>query len=124
MSGMSRYDPQPSRRWLWLPLVVAAVVIAGITGAWLLAWPTAPAYAQGAYLWWWFPFPWLFVVPAFLLFFVLRWLLWGGWGWGWGRYRWGYGDPAVEILRERFARGEITKEQYDSMMRDLKGSRR
>lgn len=124
MSGTYRYDAQPSRRWLWLPFVVAAVLIAGLAGAWLLAGPTAPVYAQGALAWWWFPFPWLFLIPALFFFFVLRWFLWGGWGWGWGRYGGAYGDPAVEILRERFARGEITKDQYDSMMRDLGGARR
>ena len=29
-------------------------------------------------------------------------------------------DGALEILKERYARGEITKDQYDSMQRDLK----
>lgn len=29
------------------------------------------------------------------------------------------GDRALDILRERYARGEITKEQYDQMRRDL-----
>ncbi len=28
-------------------------------------------------------------------------------------------DPALEILRERFARGEIDKEQYEALRRDL-----
>ncbi len=28
-------------------------------------------------------------------------------------------DRALDILRERYARGEITKEQYDEMRRDL-----
>lgn len=33
--------------------------------------------------------------------------------------RWNH-DDAVKILRERYARGEITKEQFDQMMKDLK----
>lgn len=30
---------------------------------------------------------------------------------------------AEEILRQRYARGEITKEQYDQMLRDLRYGR-
>ncbi len=60
----------------------------------------------------------------FFVFWIFRWVFWGGgWGWGWG---WGYRgrywrryDRAVAILRERYAKGEITKEQFDQMMRDL-----
>jgi uncharacterized membrane protein len=29
------------------------------------------------------------------------------------------GDAAVDILRERYARGELTQEEYDRMRRDL-----
>ena len=29
------------------------------------------------------------------------------------------GESALEILRKRYARGEITKEQFDQMRRDL-----
>ena len=35
------------------------------------------------------------------------------------RRYWRYGDQAYYILRERYARGEITKDQLDQMMRDL-----
>ncbi len=65
----------------------------------------------------------------FAFFWVLKLIFWGGWGW---RYRRGYGggywgghgywrnrDTSYYILRERYAKGEITKEQYDQMMRDL-----
>ncbi len=36
-------------------------------------------------------------------------------GWDWWRH-----DSALDILRERYARGEITKEQYDKMAEDLR----
>ena len=30
-------------------------------------------------------------------------------------------DPAVSVLRERYARGEISKEEFDAKLRDLGG---
>ncbi|MDG6970440.1 MAG: SHOCT domain-containing protein [Nitrososphaerota archaeon] len=50
-------------------------------------------------------------------------IFWGFGGWGWRRRYWhsapyGYGD-AQEILRQRYARGEITKDQFDQMMKDI-----
>jgi len=35
------------------------------------------------------------------------------------RWMWWDHDDALEILRERYARGEVTKEQYDKMREDL-----
>ena len=58
------------------------------------------------------------------LFFVFGWFRWWGWG-GWRGYpmTWGYHDSAAEILRRRYARGEISKDQFDQMMRDIEQSR-
>ena len=73
---------------------------------------------------------------------------WGGWGWGWGMgfgwifmilfwalvvlgilalARWlfstggsgGSGRAPLDVLKERYARGEINREQYEQMRRDL-----
>ncbi len=69
-----------------------------------------------------FPFGFIFAFFwIFIIFSVFRWLFWG-WGWGWHRRYWSY-DRSYEILRERYARGEITKEQYDQMLRDLQEHR-
>lgn len=71
-----------------------------------------------------FFFPLGFFVFLIVAFVVFRLIFWG-WGWGWrggyGHGGWGYGN-AKEILRRRYARGEITKEQFDQMRKDLDGS--
>jgi len=76
-------------------------------------------------------------------------MMWGGpdgWGWGWiglGILHMGLfwilvvlgivvlvkwlassgasrtGSPALDILKERYAKGELTREQFDQMKRDL-----
>jgi putative membrane protein len=61
-----------------------------------------------------------FFIFLFLIFGVLRWVFWG-WGWrrwGYGGYGGYYADPK-QILKRRYARGEITKDQFEQMMRDL-----
>ena len=65
-------------------------------------------------------FGWIFI-PLFFIFafFAFRWFLWGGWRWRGGGWHGRYYDPALETLRERFARSEITKERFDSMVKDL-----
>ena len=69
-----------------------------------------PSYPFG-FGWIWVPF------ALFFLFFAFRWFFWP---WGWG-YRSGYwtGDDAYYILKERLAKGEITREQFEQMSRDL-----
>ncbi|MEE8186988.1 MAG: SHOCT domain-containing protein [Nitrososphaerales archaeon] len=59
-----------------------------------------------------FPFIGLF----FLFFFAKRFFF------PWGRSRrhyWRYEDTALNSLRERYARGEITRDQFEQMMSDL-----
>ncbi len=69
-------------------------------------------------------FGWLWALFGFFLFFgLLRWAFFP-WHWGGHYRRYGYGsfgreNEAYQILRERYARGEITKDQYEAMMRDL-----
>jgi len=65
-----------------------------------------------------------------LFLFILIWIIvWFARSIGWmsrssryssrNRWTWWDHDDALEILRERYARGEITKEQYDKMREDL-----
>jgi len=107
--------------WAALAMVLVAVVaffaILAIHGG-----PSVPAgpYYGYPFLGWWFFFPFGILFIFIVLFFVSRLIFWPI-GWGWRRRYWygyGYGD-ANEILRQRYARGEITKEQYEQMKRDL-----
>jgi uncharacterized membrane protein len=70
---------------------------------------------------------WFWVFWAFILFLII----WGiGWGWGRGGGTDDIGtgfdtespnmDVEERILRRRYARGEITKEEFDQKVRDLR----
>ena len=76
-------------------------------------------YAQPYH--WWFGVPffgWFFLIPLFfLVFFAFRWFFWWPYGCGWYGRRY---DSAMDTLRERFARGELTREQFEQMRKDLK----
>lgn len=51
----------------------------------------------------------------FVIFWMVRWLFWP-----WRSPYWHRHDNAASILRERYAKGEITKEQFEQMMQHLK----
>jgi uncharacterized membrane protein len=64
------------------------------------------------------PFPILLVV--LLVLFTLRIVFWSRmWGYRGGPRRSPGWDPAVVTARQRYARGEISREQYDQLMTDL-----
>ena len=105
--------------------VIGGVAILLLAGLFLVPFLHGlPARPYPFYPFFFFPFGFL------IFFFVVRVLFWGfGWGWGWGwrggysRGYWrsqGYYGDATEILRQRYARGEINKDQFDQMMKDLK----
>jgi len=109
----------------WLFAGLAVLLIAAVFVLPLAFYGAAPVRAYGFYP---FIFPFGFFFLFFIGFFVLRLLFWGrGWGggWGWrGGYNGGYGGwgnypDAAEVLRMRYAKGEITREQLDQMMKDL-----
>ncbi len=116
------------RRWHvghWIRLgflLVFAVFVAAMVYFMIVVLPTLPTGTAPAYPWWGWGFGWIGIFFVFFLIFgLMRFAFWGP-RW-WGGYR-GYGtygrqNEAYHILRERYARGEITKEQYEAMMRDL-----
>ncbi len=105
-------------------LLVFAVFVAAMIYFMFVVLPTMPIGTAPAYYpFWGFGWIWLFV-GFFLIFGLLRFAFWGPRWWGGYYRRYGYGpygreNDAYHILRERYARGEITKDQYDAMMRDL-----
>jgi putative membrane protein len=121
VSNMNQSSYSPSKRWILFPVLAAAGLALTALAAWLYTFgATPPSGTSAPWSGWWFPFGWFFFIPIFfLIFFAFRWFFWGGWWWSRGsQYRWGH-DAAFEILRERFASGEITKEQYEQMRKDL-----
>jgi putative membrane protein len=98
-----------------LVAVVVIVVVLAFTGAF-------GTYGGRPIFGFWGGFLLLFLI-LWVGFFVVRMLFWSR------RLRYGAGggyarrDPAVMVARERYARGQITREQYDQIMNDL-GRRR
>ena len=109
--------------WAIVALAVLAVLFFLGVAAVHYYYPTTMPYSGYPWFGWWF-FPFGFIFFLIFIFFIFRVLFWGlGGGRGWRRrygygYGYGYGD-AREILRQRYARGEITKDQFDQMNRDL-----
>jgi len=60
----------------------------------------------------------MFLVFAGLLLLISKLIFWGTWR-AHLRPSWSYRDENLEILRSRYAKGEITKEQYLEMKKTL-----
>jgi putative membrane protein len=94
----------------WIFAVVAIVALASLViVSSLFGGRFSPGYPPFFFFGWW----WILIPLFFGFFFFIR----GYWWWNLGGHR--SFDPALETLRERFARGEITRQQYDQMRKDL-----
>jgi putative membrane protein len=115
---------EPRRRWWIFPAVVVGVVLVILVA--FLVWFALDGPGTGANGGYaprgWFFFPFGFLILLFVLFMIIRIAFWSvRWGRGGGGGGRRYGPNA--ILRARYARGEITREQYLQMQRDLNDSR-
>lgn len=121
---MQPSGPRRPEVWICVGLGVVVVLVGIAFFLSPLAGNTLPT-SMVLYLFFPFGYGWLWgIFGLFFFFWILRLIFWPwgcGWGWGWGyrRRHWRRYDQAVSILRERYAKGEITKEQFEQMMRDL-----
>ncbi|MDA4136950.1 MAG: SHOCT domain-containing protein [Thaumarchaeota archaeon] len=120
LAGLGHGRRSGFARWVFAGILI--LVLLGIFAAslaftgWLSYVGSGPYFGRGFFF---FPFGFFFVI--LVVFFAFRLLFWG-WGGHWNRgyYRTGYGGgSALEILNQRYARGEITKDQYEQMKRDI-----
>jgi putative membrane protein len=106
---------------MWIGLGVMFVLF-GVSAA-VGVFYRGPASATSSPATYPYDFPWWGFIGLFFAFFwIVPWIFGAGWWGGRGGYRyrrWYRYDDAYQILRERYAKGEVTKEQFEQMMRDL-----
>ena|ERR1700722_15634176 len=113
---MSTGRYRSSNSGLWPTAAIALGIVAILTVAILVSSVWHPAFVAGSYPFFPFGFFWVWPFFAFVfIFFATRWFFWG-WGWGGGPDRF---SDATGILEGRYAKGEITKEQFEQMRKDL-----
>ena len=122
ISKMYPRSNRMSMRWILVPVLIVVALIATLIGTSLYFQSVFPSsYFGPPFFGWWFGGPffgWIIFIPlVFLAFFAFRLFFWRSWGCGWPSRQ--YYDPALETLRQRYARGEITKEQFEQLTKDL-----
>lgn len=80
-------------------------------GGGMMGWGGFGGYGMGFVGWIFMLLFWGLIIVGLVL--VVRWL------WDQGRPGTGGADSPLEILKRRYARGEISKEEFDRMKQDL-----
>lgn len=127
------WDDEP-RRWVALAFAVMLALI-GLSIAFSIVIPVLHGstfmWNMNGMEWGWVPGLIFGLIILWIIFWVVSGLLWRVSSPYWERHRYyrhyphyyrhayEYGDPAVAVARERLARGEITKDQYEQLLRDL-----
>ncbi|MGI0070979.1 MAG: hypothetical protein ACRECT_02750 [Thermoplasmata archaeon] len=104
------------RGFAWIPWAAALAVVVGALGIWVLL-PRAGRAPAGPFPFLWPLFPLGLLLVLAVVFTVGRWAWWGRGGNGGTRGC--YGPVAREVLRERYARGEISRDDLREMSRVL-----
>jgi len=116
-------------RWLWIVLgIVVFGILAVIVASTIyfgLSLGHAVFFAPHVFAFPFFGFG--FVFFGVIIFALFLGLIFRSFRWRRGHYsgRWGYYgyDSAMDSLRQRYARGEITREQFEQMAGDLEKHR-
>jgi uncharacterized membrane protein len=113
---------RPTRFWIMLGVGVAMIAILVIVAVLIYTGSIGFGAGPHPYYGYWGGFFLLFLL-LWVSFFVIRMAFWSSrprrqyyrqqYGPGMGR------DPAVMAARQRYARGEITREQFDQIVTDL-----
>jgi len=117
---LNENDYRPGGIFRWLAIGMVILILVWVAAS-IVSTVTHPMgmYPYQFYHPFFFPFGIFFgIFMIFIVFGALKWIF-RPWRWGRRRRYWRYRDESYYILRERYARGEITKEQYEQMMQDL-----
>ena len=105
--------------------IIALIAVIGLSVALSLYFaPWRPGGGFGYPFFFPFHFGWLGgIFLIFIVFLIARWFLWPWRGARGGYYSYSHHQQrpdAASIVKERYAKGEITKEQFEQMIRDLR----
>jgi putative membrane protein len=110
----------------WGVFGLIVLVAASIIASMLFFGPRSPGTLYPFSPAFFFPFHFGWIGGIFIILLVLLIAKWVFLPWRNGNLPGSYSRPhddgAYSILKERYAKGEITKEQFEQMMLDLKGS--